>query len=148
MSLIPSSPVQNFVPHRLAGIRNRAASGMRKQTEPSRLKKKFWPEEDRLLWDQCALQSTAMDIIHAEQAYGRWLTFLYFHQSSALEMSATARITHDHVNAYVAYLGAFKKNADTIQDRLRGLMKAAWILAPKQSWWFIYMIAVRLRRSH
>lgn len=75
-----------------------------------------------------------------------WLTFLYFQNKGAFTSGAVARITPDNVKAYISYLNAFKKSAETVQERLQGLLKAALLLAPSRSWWFIHIIAARLRR--
>lgn len=147
MSLVQNAPARSMIQRSPTGHCARKAPAMRKQLEPSRLKKKFWPDEERLLWDQLISQPNPNATAHAEHAYGRWLTFLHFHYAEALKIRATNRITQHNVHAYVEYLHALGKSAETVQDRLQGLMKAARILSPNRSWLFIYMIAARHRRS-
>ena len=120
-----------------------------------------WPEADRILWIKACTRGSILDdevgarADHAEisntkaaKGYGRWITYLAFHDPEALTLPPAERITRDRVIAYVEDLRGIGNASQTILARLQELAEVAKVMGPSVDWQFINKISSKVRATH
>jgi len=135
--------------------------GRGKAPERACMRVKDWPEQDRRSWLVACVpadplaenvgarsnHSTASNR-KAEKGYGRWLTFLFRYEPTALVQAAADRITPERVRAYIESLAALGNGSATILARLQELGEVAKVMGPDRQWKFLSRLSSKIRAKH
>jgi integrase len=121
----------------------------------------LWPEEDRAIWLAASTPTSILEEVGGElthlapisqtktaKGWGRFLTYLKYHDPDCLAEPAAARLTLKRVKAYVRHLIDIGNSSATILCRLQELQDAAYILIPGTTSGFIPKIASQIRANH
>jgi integrase/recombinase XerD len=135
--------------------------GRGKAPERACMKVEDWPEEDRRRWREAITPAdpfadaggtranhSRRSNTKAEKGYGRFLTYLKFHEPGALLEPSIEQITPDRVRAYALALAAIGNGTSTILCRLQELGEMAKVFDPTKDWSFINGVASRIRAKH
>ena len=117
-----------------------------------------WPDRDRRTWQNA--RQPASDILSMEgsaahlrsntvrtmeSAYGRWIAFLLSQDDLALDISPGARVTEDHLRAYIEELKT-QIASSTLANRIRDLDTMIGYLDPDHDRALLKRIRQKLKR--
>lgn len=116
-----------------------------------------WPVLDRMRWEEAfkasdILSANAVTVrwsarsrLKTEKGYGRWLDWSLQRQGKIPDISPAARVTREHVAAYIGNLQAVN-SSHTVQTRIQELGDAMRVLAPGNDWRWLIAVGSRLRQ--
>jgi integrase/recombinase XerD len=116
-----------------------------------------WPAADRLLWERATgnndpfsdaagarlSKATLHDYLFA---WRRFLGFLAIHESAALEVAPTERLTIERVRPFVAHL-AETNTPRSVANQVDMLHQAARVMMPERDWIWLKVAKARLHRA-
>jgi integrase/recombinase XerD len=139
----------------------RGLYGRGKAPERECMKVKNWPDEDQRLWREAQTpvdpfiegsgaraDHSPRSNVKAEKGYGRFLTYLKFFESEALNENPADRITPQRIRAYSQHLRDIGNGSGTILCRLQELGEMARVFDADHDWSFINTIASSVRAKH
>src|SRR5262245_47282569 len=158
-ALMPTSSCSSENPSSAVGVVAGRLCGERIDTMPRPEPRLYlpycqWPATDRLLWERAMASddpfadSPGARLAKATQrnyliAWRRFLGFLAIHESEALQIAPTKRLTIERVRAFVAHL-AESNTALSVASMVHSLYLAARVMMPECDWCWLKKIKTRL----